>query len=158
MSANLLVKAARTGRTIARVTPQSAGWRYVGFEALWLAPEETYTGKTGGSELCVVVVAGHVTVESGDLAFRELGERASPFEDLAPQRLVVRDGRRHRCGRRAERRGKGERKNSMFQHVERASRGTRTRRATGSLTRGVAAVNAQCAPGGAMHSRIRCSA
>jgi 5-deoxy-glucuronate isomerase len=33
MSSNLLVKAARTGRTIARVTPQSAGWRYVGFEA-----------------------------------------------------------------------------------------------------------------------------
>ena len=38
---DLLVKAARTGRTIARVTPQSAGWRYVGFEALWLAPGET---------------------------------------------------------------------------------------------------------------------
>ena len=37
MSSNLLVKAARTGRTIARVTPASAGWRYVGFEALWLA-------------------------------------------------------------------------------------------------------------------------
>ena len=30
MSANLLVKAARTGRSIARVTPESAGWRYVG--------------------------------------------------------------------------------------------------------------------------------
>ena len=38
---HLLVKAARTGRTIARVTPESAGWRYVGFEAIWLAPGET---------------------------------------------------------------------------------------------------------------------
>ena len=42
MSSDLLVKAARTGRIIARVTPESAGWRYVGFEALWLAPGETY--------------------------------------------------------------------------------------------------------------------
>jgi hypothetical protein len=57
MSSNLLVKAARTGRTIARVTPQSAGWRYVGFEALWLAPGERYTGKTGDRELCIVVVS-----------------------------------------------------------------------------------------------------
>ncbi len=44
MNSDLLVKAARTGRTIARVTPESAGWRYVGFEALWLAPGETYAG------------------------------------------------------------------------------------------------------------------
>ena len=44
MSPSLLVKAARTGRTIARVTPESAGWRYVGFEALWLAPGESYAG------------------------------------------------------------------------------------------------------------------
>jgi 5-deoxy-glucuronate isomerase len=72
MISNLLVKAARTGRCIARVTPQSAGWRYVGFEALWLAPGESHTGTTGGCELCIVVVAGRVTVESGDAAWRGL--------------------------------------------------------------------------------------
>src|SRR4029077_11921698 len=93
MSANLLVKAARTGRTIARVTPESAGWRYVGFEALWLAPGESWSGNTGGRELCIVVVAGRVTVESGDIAWRGRGERASPFEDVAPDAAYLPPGR-----------------------------------------------------------------
>jgi 5-deoxy-glucuronate isomerase len=89
MSQPLLVKAARTGRTIARVTPESAGWRYVGFEALWLAPGESCSGATAGRELCIVVVAGRVSVESGDLAWREIGGRASPFEDIAPHAVYL---------------------------------------------------------------------
>ena len=93
MNANLLVKAARTGRTIARVTPESAGWRYVGFEAIWLAPGERYTTKTGERELCIVVISGHVSLTSGDLVFRELGSRASPFEDAAPAAAYLPPGR-----------------------------------------------------------------
>ena len=93
MSGQLLVKAARTGRTIARVTPESAGWRYVGFEAMWLAPGESFEGNTGGREWCVVVVSGKVTVESGDMAWREIGGRASPFEDVAPHAVYLPPGR-----------------------------------------------------------------
>jgi len=93
MSSDLLVKAARTGRIIARVTPESAGWRYVGFEALWLAPGETYAGITGGRELCIVVLSGRVTVASGDLVWRGLGERASPFEDIGPHAAYLPPGR-----------------------------------------------------------------
>ncbi|MEK6293481.1 MAG: 5-deoxy-glucuronate isomerase, partial [Paraburkholderia tropica] len=37
---SLLVKAAREGQTIARVTPASAGWRYVGFAAYRLGKDE----------------------------------------------------------------------------------------------------------------------
>ena len=88
-----LVKAARTGRTIARVTPQSAGWRFVGFEALWLAPGELHEAQTGGGELCIVVIAGRVSVESGDLAWRDIGGRASPFEDVAPFAVYLPPGR-----------------------------------------------------------------
>ncbi|MFP4905274.1 5-deoxy-glucuronate isomerase, partial [Paraburkholderia sp. BR14261] len=36
----LLVKAAREGQTIARVTPDTAGWRYVGFAAYRLEVDE----------------------------------------------------------------------------------------------------------------------
>ena len=93
MSSHLLVKAARTGRTIVKVTPESAGWRYVGFQALWLAPGETWAGVTGARELCVVVIAGHVGVRSGDLAWHDLGARASPFEDLAPYAVYLPPGR-----------------------------------------------------------------
>ena len=45
---SLLVKASRHGRDIARVTPESAGWSYVGFEALRLAKGETHEGATVG--------------------------------------------------------------------------------------------------------------
>ena len=93
MTSRLIVKAARTGRTIARVTPQSAGWRYVGFEAMWLAPGETYADETAARELCVVVIAGRITVASGDLAWVDIGLRASPFEDVAPFAVYLPPGR-----------------------------------------------------------------
>ena len=40
---SLLVKARRKGRDIVAVTPQSAGWRYVGFAAHRLAAGESIT-------------------------------------------------------------------------------------------------------------------
>jgi 5-deoxy-glucuronate isomerase len=89
----LLVKAAREGTTIACVTPESAGWKHVGFEALRLAPAEAHAGSTGARELCIVVVAGKVDVESGDLAWRGLGTRESPFEDVAPPAVYLPPGR-----------------------------------------------------------------
>ncbi len=49
---NLLVKARREGRDIVEVTPQSAGWRYVGFSAHRLAPGESMRiERTGGEAL-----------------------------------------------------------------------------------------------------------
>ena len=93
MSASLLVKAARTGRAIATVTPASAGWKYVGFEAVRLAPGETYEGATGGRELCIVIVAGRVSIASGELTWNDLGSRASPFEDVGPTAVYLPPGR-----------------------------------------------------------------
>jgi len=93
MRSQLIVKAAREGRSIARVTPESAGWRYVGFEALRLAPREIWTGATGGRELCIVLVAGRATIESGEFAWREIGARASPFEDVGPYAVYLPPGR-----------------------------------------------------------------
>ncbi len=89
----LIVKAAPEGRTIARVTPESAGWRYVGFEALRLAPGESYAMTTGARELCIVIVAGTVTVESGDFAWGDVGERQSPFDDVGPCAIYLPPGR-----------------------------------------------------------------
>ncbi|MGH2930896.1 MAG: 5-deoxy-glucuronate isomerase, partial [Solirubrobacteraceae bacterium] len=50
--------------TFLRVTPQSAGWGYVGFEALGLEPAAIARRATGDRELCVVVVAGVVNLHS----------------------------------------------------------------------------------------------
>ncbi|TGS31678.1 5-deoxy-glucuronate isomerase, partial [bacterium M00.F.Ca.ET.180.01.1.1] len=43
----LLVKAAKGHGRVAHVTPQSAGWTYVGFDLHRLKPGESASGKTG---------------------------------------------------------------------------------------------------------------
>jgi 5-deoxy-glucuronate isomerase len=93
MQSKLIVKGAQEGRTIARVTPESAGWSYVGFEALRLAPGQQWTGTTAGRELCIVLVAGRATIESDDLAWRDVGGRTSPFEDAGPYAAYLPPGR-----------------------------------------------------------------
>ena len=63
MTSPLIVKAAREGQTIARVTPESAGWRRVGFEALRLAPGEQYVGTTAARELYTALGCTHRVTE-----------------------------------------------------------------------------------------------
>ena len=48
----LLVKARQSGRCIVDVTPESAGWKYVGFRALRLAAGDTESSQTADRELC----------------------------------------------------------------------------------------------------------
>jgi 5-deoxy-glucuronate isomerase len=58
------------------VTPESAGWSYVGFEAISLRRGEVVERQTQGRELCVVVLAG--TVDVG--GWRDVGSRATVFD------------------------------------------------------------------------------
>ena len=62
------------------ITPQNAGWSYVGFEAMDLASGQAMMRDGDGRELCLVLVSGRaqITVASDDLGV--LGGRASPFE------------------------------------------------------------------------------
>jgi 5-deoxy-glucuronate isomerase len=64
--------------TILTVSPESAGWGYVGFEVLSLDAGRTARRGTEGNELCVVVVDGRAQVSSehGDWA---LGGRSDPW-------------------------------------------------------------------------------
>ena len=57
------------------VTPESAGWRYVGFEVV----NPPHSGQTGERELCLVVVEGACSVRSEHGDWRDLGGRESPF-------------------------------------------------------------------------------
>jgi 5-deoxy-glucuronate isomerase len=86
---SLLVKARRAGRDIVSVTPESAGWKYVGFAAHRLAPGEAITFGTGASEVCVVVLRGIVTIGAQAQTWREIGRRASVFADEAPYAVYV---------------------------------------------------------------------
>jgi 5-deoxy-glucuronate isomerase len=76
MPPELLVPPATAGTTIVTVTPERAGWTYVGFEALRLAEGETASRDTGDRELCVVVISGRADVGE----WTGLGSRPTPFE------------------------------------------------------------------------------
>jgi len=89
---SLLVKAKRDGTEIVRVTPRSAGWRYVGFTAYRLAAGETVRVDEGGSEICIVVLGGKVSVTQGTNAWREIGARNDVFDDRAPYAVYLPDG------------------------------------------------------------------
>jgi 5-deoxy-glucuronate isomerase len=65
---------------IVRVTPESAGWTYVGFDLHRLRPGETASGSTEGREVCLVFVTGKGKANAGGRDFGLLGERMSPFK------------------------------------------------------------------------------
>ena len=64
------------------VTPQSAHWRYVGFEVYRLRQSAGQIKQSGGDEVCLVILSGkaHISVNGKD--FGSLGGRTNPFEDL----------------------------------------------------------------------------
>jgi 5-deoxy-glucuronate isomerase len=71
--------APRTDGTILTVTPESAGWRYVGFEVVKLADGTIARRATGEQEICIVIVAGTATVRSEHGEWRGLGGRSDPW-------------------------------------------------------------------------------
>ena len=92
MPSPLLAKARRAGREIVSVTPERAGWHYVGFRALRLADGETESLDTGDQELCVVVLTGRVDVTVAAQTFAGLGTRDSVFDPVAPAAVYVPPG------------------------------------------------------------------
>jgi 5-deoxy-glucuronate isomerase len=89
MTSPLLAKAARAGREIVNVTPERAGWSYVGFRALRLVEGEVERLDTGSRELCLVVLAGRVDVVVDGVPYPRLGNRDRVFDDRAPAALYV---------------------------------------------------------------------
>src|SRR5262245_7585950 len=76
---DLLVKPSGDRGRVLQVTPQSAGWTYVGFELYRLEPGDTAGGEGDGRELCLVLVSGRASVTAGSLDTGVIGERMSPF-------------------------------------------------------------------------------
>ena len=84
----LLVKAGK-GKVIAVVTPESAGWGYVGFEVYRLQPGESVSFEDPAREACLVVLSGRARVQAGTIDCGELGTRETVFEDKAPDAAYV---------------------------------------------------------------------
>lgn len=62
------------------VTPESAGWTYVGFDLHRLQPGQSLERETGSREVCLVLVSGKASIEAGGERFASIGGRMSPFD------------------------------------------------------------------------------
>ncbi len=66
----LLVKPKNGEGRITHVTPETAGWTYVGFDLWRLKPGETASGGEKGREVCIVFISGKGKVSIGGQGFR----------------------------------------------------------------------------------------
>jgi 5-deoxy-glucuronate isomerase len=81
----------RDGRVI-EITPESAGWRHVGFEVFKLHPGQSVSRSTGDREFCLVLVTGKADVVADGQRFSGIGERMSVFDGKAPYSVYVPNG------------------------------------------------------------------
>ncbi|MEF2072203.1 5-deoxy-glucuronate isomerase [Consotaella aegiceratis] len=76
---NLRVRSAKTSGRLIDVTPESAGWTYVGFSLVKLAAGESVSDETGDREVCLVLVSGKAAISAAGESFGTIGERSDPF-------------------------------------------------------------------------------
>ncbi|WP_411341587.1 5-deoxy-glucuronate isomerase [Sphingopyxis sp. J-6] len=69
--------------TLLDITPESAGWKYVGFRVVRLAAGARYNHVEDGREACLVVLTGTVSVDAGGERFEGIGGRATVFDGSA---------------------------------------------------------------------------
>jgi 5-deoxy-glucuronate isomerase len=67
---------------VIHITPESAGWTYVGFDAFDLADGQMLARDTGDTEQCLVVLSGKVRITAAGQDFGTIGERANVFDGL----------------------------------------------------------------------------
>jgi 5-deoxy-glucuronate isomerase len=79
---------------VVKVTPESAGWEYVGFEVLKLGSGQSVERRAEGEEVCLVPLSGTCTVSAGDERW-EIGGRENVF-DGAPHALYLPPGTDYR--------------------------------------------------------------
>lgn len=90
--ANLLYRPFGTHGKVHHITPEIAGWRYVGFGLYRLRPGETVSEQTGTNEVILVMVEGKAKLTGADRDWGEVGERMNVFEKTAPHCLYLPNG------------------------------------------------------------------
>ena len=95
---NLLVKSKSTPEengSVVKLTPESVGWGYVGFEVFRLKDGMTAERHTGAEEVCLVLLSGQCNVSVEGEEWRNIGGRESVF-DGAPCALYLPPGTAYR--------------------------------------------------------------
>ena len=86
---DLLVKPTGTRGKVHDITPQNAGWSYVGFGLYHLAAGESAAEQTGDREVILVLVEGRARISASGQDFGLLGDRMSVFERKKPHCVYV---------------------------------------------------------------------
>ncbi|KEA53671.1 5-deoxyglucuronate isomerase [Mangrovibacter sp. MFB070] len=81
MSMLLSKRTAATGH-VQHITPQNAGWDFVGFDVWHLKAGEVVTLLADKLERCLVLVSGIASVKTADHHYQQIGQRMSPFEKI----------------------------------------------------------------------------
>lgn len=89
---HLLRKPSGSSGKVHDITPEEAGWGYVGFGLYRLAPGELAEETTGDREAILVVVEGKASITAGERDFGEMGARMDVFERLPPHCAYVPKG------------------------------------------------------------------
>ena len=76
---NLLVRPAASGDVIVSITPESAGWEFISFQARRLATGGRVSFDTGENEFALVNLTGRYAVTSNRGSWSGIGGRASVF-------------------------------------------------------------------------------
>ncbi|WP_053367716.1 5-deoxy-glucuronate isomerase [Bacillus sp. FJAT-27245] len=76
------------GKVLA-VSPESAGWDYVGFEVYQLKQGEVLARETFNQEACLVLLSGIADVKTNEKTFEQIGERMDVFEKTPPYSVYV---------------------------------------------------------------------
>lgn len=90
--ADLLKKPFGNHGKVHQITPESAGWRYVGFALHKLRAGESVSDVTGDNEVILVMVEGKATISAAGKDWGELGDRMNVFEKTPPHCLYVPNG------------------------------------------------------------------
>lgn len=74
------------------ISPEGAGWSYVGFAVHRLDPGQMVSAATGTREVILVLVEGKAKLSAGGQEFGEMGDRMDVFERTPPHCLYVPNG------------------------------------------------------------------
>ena len=90
--ADLLIRPIGTRGLVHRVTPESAGWGYVGFSLYHLSPGEVAAEACGDREVILVLVEGKADVTAAGQDWGEMGARMTVWDRSPPHALYVPNG------------------------------------------------------------------
>ncbi|MFC5468508.1 5-deoxy-glucuronate isomerase [Cohnella suwonensis] len=79
----------REGGSVLSVTPESAGWTYVGFEVLQLRAGDKTERLTENKEVCLVLLSGKANIRTRHADWINIGKRMNVFEKTPPFSVYV---------------------------------------------------------------------